>query len=361
MRLTLFTRLFLLLTSLLFLSACSGGQAAASWPGLTTDGNVAYLAFNQFVYAIELDTGQQIWRFPAEKAESNLVFYAPPVLISENELLVGSFAQNGAKPRLFNLDAATGQQNWVFEGASNHFVASPLVANDAIYAVNADGNVYALNMNGTERWKFKTERSIWASPTTNEACDCIFVASMDHSLYALDAQTGAQRWKSPDLGGALASAPAYYDGVLFQGTSDKQMLAIDAATGKTIWAFNAAGWIWSGAAFQDGILYFGDLEGNLYAVDAQTGKQVWTVKADGAILSKPLIQNGKIYYSTETTHIYAVDMDGKPQWQQETTAKVYAPVLAAGDLILVSQTDVNSPLVAYSLEGSLKWSFNLEK
>lgn len=347
--------------SVILLSACSGGQAVVSWPGLTTDGKVAYLAFNQFVYAIDLSNGQQIWRFPADKAISNLSFYAPPVLISDNQILVGSFAQNGAKPRLYNLDAATGQQNWVFEGASNHFIASPLIANDNIYAANADGNVYALNMNGTERWKFSTKRSIWASPATNEACDCIYVASMDHSLYALDAQTGSQRWKSPDLGGALASAPAYKDGVLFQGTSDKQMLAIDAGTGKTIWSFETAGWVWSGAAIEDGNLYFGDLEGNLYAVDVQTGKQVWTVKADGAILSKPLVYKDLIYYTTETAHIYAVDKAGKPQWQQETSGKVYAPVLAAGDLILVTQTDVNNPLIAYNQEGSLKWTFSLEK
>jgi outer membrane protein assembly factor BamB len=56
-----------------------------------------------------------------------------------------------------------------------------------------------------------------------------------------------------------------------------------------------------------------------------------------------------------------VDENGKPVWQQETTGKVYAPVLAVGDLILVTQTDANNPLIAYTQEGSLKWAFNLEK
>jgi outer membrane protein assembly factor BamB len=98
MKLSPLNKLFLLLLSVVVLSACSGGQATVSWPGLTTDGNTAYMAFNQFVYAIDLSTGQQLWRFPAEKAESNLSFYAPPVLVSDNQLLVGSFAQSRAKP-----------------------------------------------------------------------------------------------------------------------------------------------------------------------------------------------------------------------------------------------------------------------
>ena len=137
------------------------------------------------------------------------------------------------------------------------------------------------------------------------------------------------------------------------------MIALNAQNGNTIWVYNTPGWIWSGASLHDGILYFGDLEGNLFALDAASGDEKWSIKADGAIVSKPLVFNNQIYYTTENTNVYAVDLNGNPTWRQETSAKVYAPVVAAEDLILVTMTNNEEPLVAYDLDGKLLWSFSL--
>jgi outer membrane protein assembly factor BamB len=91
---------------------------------------------------------------------------------------------------------------------------------------------------------------------------------MDHNLYALDAQTGARRWKTPDLGGALASAPFYQDGVCSRALQTNKCWRLMQLPGKLsgLSTLPAGSGL---AAFQDGILYFGDLEGNLYAVDAK--------------------------------------------------------------------------------------------
>lgn len=342
------------------LSACSGAGTAASWPGLTVNQDHAYLAFNQFVYAIDLSTGSQTWRFPAEKAEANITFFAPPTLTADGHLIVGSYSQGGKKPMLYSLEAETGQVLNQFEGASNNYISASLVTDQGVYAPNADNNLYALDSNLNLRWSFPTDRAIWASPTTNENCDCIYIASMDHRLYAIDANTGTLKWKSEDLGGALVAPPSFdTTGKLYIGTSDKQMIALDAQNGNTIWVYNTPGWIWSGASLAHGILYFGDLEGNLFALDSESGTEKWSLKADGAIVSKPLVYNDQIFYSTETANIYAVNLDGIPTWHQETNAKVYAPVAAAGDLILVAMTDKDVPLVAYDLDGKLRWSFSL--
>ena len=347
----------LLLLAAILLSACSG-QVSGSWPGLTSNGDRAYLAFHQYVYAVDLNTGQMIWRFP-EKPESNINFFAPPALTPQGRLIVGSYALNGAKPRLYSLDAKTGQIHWVFENATNHFIASPLVTDQGIYAPNADGSLYALGFDMENLWIYPTDRGIWASPTTDEDCTCIYFASMDHRLYKVNAQTGEEEWKTTDLGGALAGPPTYHASVLFQGTSNNQMLALDAASKENIWTFQTEGWVWSGAAYDDGVVYFGDLKGNVYAVNASTGEKIWAVKADGAIVSKPLVYKGLIYYTTETANIYAVDKQGTLQWRQETPAKIYGPVVAAGDMILVALTDLKNPLLAYDLNGNLKWTFSV--
>ena len=84
--------LFLLVLALaaVFLSGCTGSAGMTnSWPGLATDGETAYLASGSFVYAINLNDGKEIWRYPA-KAENNLQFIAQPVIASDGTVIIGS-------------------------------------------------------------------------------------------------------------------------------------------------------------------------------------------------------------------------------------------------------------------------------
>jgi glucose dehydrogenase len=184
---------------------------------------------------------------------------------------------------------------------------------------------------------------------------------MDHHLYALDSENGDLLWKSDDLGGALAASPEFgADGAIFVGTSGNQILALDAETGQTRWAYDSEGWIWSGAALEQGTLYFGDLDGYLYAIDAETGSEMWKIKSTGAIVNKPLVMNGRIYYTTETPTFFAVDLEGAPVWQRDATAKVYSPITAIGETLIVASTDLKNPINAYNENGDQKWSFTFE-
>ena len=63
----------------LTLSACSGAPAANNWSGLAADAEYAYLASGPFIYAVDLQTGKEAWRYP-DKADGKLLFYATPVL-----------------------------------------------------------------------------------------------------------------------------------------------------------------------------------------------------------------------------------------------------------------------------------------
>lgn len=356
----LFSILAVLILSFL-LSAC-GGQTFASWAGVTKNEERIYLAFNQFVYAINTANGGLVWRFPAEEPLRDTTFYAPPALTPQGQVIVGSFAHGSTPGKLFSLDAESGELQWVFEQATFHYIAKPLTTETGIYAPNADGTLYALDFDGNLRWKFSTDRAIWASPATNAQCTCIYVASMDHHLYSLEAQSGELNWKTADLGGALAAPPAFGEaGVLYIGTSGNQLLALDAESGETLWAYSTEGWVWSEAVVHQGKIYFGDLEGYLYALNAEDGSQLWKVKVEGAALNRLLVHNQRVYYTTDTTTFGALNLDGSPVWKLEATAKVYAPMLAEGDTLLVATTDLETPLIAYNEEGEQKWSFTIPK
>ena len=52
--------------STLLLAGCSGAaMTPSSWPGVSADSTTAYVASNQAVYAVDLATGAERWRFPA--------------------------------------------------------------------------------------------------------------------------------------------------------------------------------------------------------------------------------------------------------------------------------------------------------
>lgn len=357
--------LIILLISSVVLSACAGGAAtaASSWPDLTVDGETAFVAYNQHVYAIDLATGTQKWRFPLE-ADNKISFYAAPVITPDGQLLVGGYDHV-----LYSLNPQTGTENWSFKNAKNRYIGSPLASEAGIFAPTADDNLYALDNQGNARWSFATQGAQWAKPVSDPNCECIYLPSMDHHLYAINAQTGAQEWKSEDLGGSVVGTPAYApDDTLYIGTFNSEMLAIDANNGRIRWRVTTDGWIWGGPVLKDGALYFGDLSGAFYAMDAADGKVRWKIKPDGPISQSPLLTEESIYFTTEAGSLYGVSYNGDIRVNQPIACqpngacpKLHTSPVSAGDKILVAPTGVEQLLIALDANGEQIWSFIPEK
>ncbi|MCQ9154205.1 PQQ-dependent dehydrogenase, methanol/ethanol family [Acidomonas methanolica] len=82
--------------------------------------------------------------------------------------------------------------------------------------------------------------------------------------------------------------PLVVDGVLYATTNWSKMKAVDAATGKLIWAYDpkvpgniadrgCCDTVNRGLAYWNGKVFFGTFDGRLIALDAKTGKLVWQV------------------------------------------------------------------------------------
>lgn len=350
----------LLILAAIFLSSCAGGTGvASSWPGMAVDTGhqTVYLAYGQAVYAINLENGLERWRFP-DKADAKITFYAPPVLTQDGQLLVGSYDH-----LLYSLNPDNGQQNttgWPFQGATNRYIAEPLVADGKVFAPNADQHLYALDLSGKELWKFKTGQSLWAMPAING--QTLYLPSMDHHLYALDAGGGNQIWRSEDLIGAMVGTPAVGpDGTLYLGTFAHEMLALNPNNGQVVWKTATDGWVWSGPALDDGSLYFGDLKGNFYALNAADGSVRWKITAQPgsvyAIAGQPLVTQDSVYFTTENGFLYAADKsNGNLRWNpKEIGGKLYTGPLAAGDKILIAAIEKDVLLVAVDKDGNQVW------
>jgi len=104
------------------------------------------------------------------------------------------------------------------------------------------------------------------------------------------------------------SQPIIYDGIMYVTGSYSRLFAIDVKTGEEIWEYNArladgmmpcCDVINRGAAIYGDMVYFGTLDAKLIALDRKTGKVKWSkklgdYKAGYSYSAAPMIVKGKI-------------------------------------------------------------------
>ena len=74
---------------------------------------------------------------------------------------------------------------------------------------------------------------------------------------------------------SVDSAPAVADGVVYFGSDDRNIYALDAANGKLIWRYETNHWVTTSPAVANGVLYIGGHDSNVYALDAASGELIW--------------------------------------------------------------------------------------
>ncbi|MEY2818509.1 MAG: hypothetical protein RL275_1972 [Chloroflexota bacterium] len=349
----------LLALGAVLLSACTGGRAALvnTWAGLTADGEQAYLSSGSHVYAVDVQTGKEVWRYP-EETDNNIIFYANPVLTSDGQLLVGS---EGNNHELVSINPETGKDNWAepFMDAKGKWVASPLVFNDTVYAPNSDGFLYILNLDGESAADpIDLGGSLWSTPVTDGTY--IYVTSLDHHLHIIDPADGTIV-STIDLGGASPSSPVVGEGGVYIGSFASNIEFVTSNGDHEVLA-TASNWIWGTPALDNGTLYYADLNGVLYSLDVASGSQNWDeVKPDGPIVANPLVVGDVIYYVTEEGTFLALDRDANTIWEKEVGGKIYSTPVVSGEMILVAPYQAEFALAAYDAEGKQAWTFTPEK
>jgi outer membrane protein assembly factor BamB len=100
----------------------------------------------------------------------------------------------------------------------------------------------------------------------------VYVGSYDRNIYAIDAATGMKRW-NVTTGGGIGSSPCVSNGVVYVGSDDGAIYALDTATGELQWTFPTGSYVLSSPCISDGIVYVGSYDNKLYAIDAGMGRK----------------------------------------------------------------------------------------
>ncbi len=176
--------------------------------------------------------------------------------------------------------------------------------------------------------------------------------------------------------------PLVVDGVLYATTNWSKVKALDAATGKLLWAFDphvpgnvadkgCCDTVNRGAAYWNGKIYVGTFDGRLIALNARTGAVVWsvdTIPRDGALGAQrsytvdgaPRIAKGRVLIGNGGAEfgargfVSAFDAEtGKLDWRFYTVPNPKnEPDHAASDSVLMSKAYKSwSPTGAWTQQG----------
>ena len=113
-----------------------------------------------------------------------------------------------------------------------------------------------------------------------------------------------------DTGRGQETTPLVVDGVIFATTSWSKLYALDAASGRTLWKYDpevpgetaikaCCDVVNRGVAFWEGRIFIGTLDGRLIALDAKSGKVLWAVvtvdqSKPYTITGAPRVVRGKV-------------------------------------------------------------------
>lgn len=234
------------------------------------------------------------------------------------------------------VSSAAYDQNWLTEGkypsragyvADTHF-APPFKANPLEVTNRLDDRPHASNGLWVESafvygLTFNVQDSPWGLTSAVAVEDnLLFAGTKNGVMHAVDRVKGNESWSFTSEGECVG-APLVYRGVLYYGTLDRRLYAIDIARGRMLWNFPAKGWVEGGPCAADGRVYFGSLDKNLYAIDAVLGIERWAAPLDGPISAPPITDGKNIFVGTAAGTFYSVDAaSGQVAWKYAAGAPI---------------------------------------
>lgn len=202
-------------------------------------------------------------------------------------------------------------------------------------------------------WRFDTGGEVYSSPAI--ANGVLYVASKDGILYALDAATGAERWRFEISEYVTRSSPAVVDGTVFVG-GGFAFHAINAATGQERWSVPIRYAGQASPTIASGVAIVTSQEGWIYALDVATGETVWRTATDGLAFGAPAIIGDQVIYGTDNGVVNKVELgSGRLTWRVTVAGAVFASPVVSPTMALVT-TQAGTLIALDLVDGAQLWS-----
>jgi outer membrane protein assembly factor BamB len=233
------------------LSVTGGVVAAVARSGEDSLGVVVY----------DAASGERRWT-----AEMNPPWFYQPAVSGSSV-----YVQDRAGPAIVSLDASTGDVEWRADvdgwtsGDDGTWVGSLVASDGTVFTVDRAGTAYAFAADsGDQRWSYELgERSDSRPVLVDETLVGFAKVGSQTVLCAVDAASGAERWRQP-VAEKMRPAPAVAGGMVFVTPQDT-LVAYDLADGSKVMAHELVGGEgFSDPVVADGTVFVGGTELRAY-------------------------------------------------------------------------------------------------
>ena len=234
------------------------------------------------------------------------------------------------------------------------------VSNGRVYATNGLGYVVALDAgNGGIAWQVQPGGPLRGSPTV--ANDAVYVMSQDSQLYSLKVADGSTNWSaaaSLEVAGVFGVAsPAFAQGTVVAGFSSGELNAYRYENGRVVWqdalartsirtSVSSLSDIDADPVIDNGQVIAIGQGGRMVALELITGQRTWELNLAG--ISTPWVAGDWAFVVTSDARLIAIARaTGKVRWitqlpkfrkEKSKTGPIsyVGPILAGNRLVLAS-------------------------
>ncbi|MGB0086628.1 MAG: PQQ-binding-like beta-propeller repeat protein [Rhodomicrobiaceae bacterium] len=196
------------------------------------NGKVFVVNTDSELFALSGETGDQLWRSRGLPEGAEVLSNVSPAV--SGDTLVVSYPSGDISA----LDVKSGQQRWT-DSVSGGVIGSsitaigdaarPVIDGGVVFAGSRTGRLVATSLNKGERvWSL----DIRAAQTPWVAGDAVFVVDINSRLYALNRKTGKTRWVTTLPAAKTWSGPTLAGGKLWLASNKGLLVGVDAVTGQ---------------------------------------------------------------------------------------------------------------------------------
>jgi outer membrane protein assembly factor BamB len=222
--------------------------------------------------------------------------------------------------------------------------ATPLIESQTAFV--PEGNVlHAVALsNKSDKWTFEAVGTLRSSPILFN--DLIYIGSEDKRIYAIDKYTGVLEW-SLKLDDVVATSPSVSSNTLVIGTEAGSVYGIHRNEGEELWKVDVGSSVSTAACISGSTAMVGTYGGRLHGINIGDGELEWTYPnpaepALDPILTTPVTNSGLVYFGTDGLYCLEV-RNGLKAWHHET-----------GDTVRGTPAIVESFLVFGSYDGLIR-------
>lgn len=321
-----------------------------------------------YMYALDANTGKEIWKFKTKRTTSGPVVsgdqvyftdYSPMLYSVNIKTGVGTYGKALATrvttpiqvdgQHLYFIsesgyincrDKTTGESQWVKD-----LHKPPLslgIGPKHVYVPNKGQSLMALDkLTGEERWKYSMNRPLLGRPTV--VGNLVIMSTDSPTIFAFDTLNA---WKK-DVEKASPTAPVLHKGSVYWGLASGKLVGLDVKTGKEFWSHQLRRPILSDPLIHDGVIYYGANDKRFYAQSLKTKEILWVFQSKYWIMTTPRYYDGKVYFTDGGGSIYCIELaTRKLLWKYRTNGALdYMNPLVVKDGVVYCGGESSSKVV----------------